>query len=212
MRLHGFLSVLWTLVITTSATNQNLGCSKCLGDSKDNVRLGCYQMCSQAFNPSSSEYEKCRFACSDFVFDKNCCTGACSSNANKCMNTFFPPSIFSKRDLPSMRGHSRDFVPSTPRDLVNRNASDATDLIEARLDYGKSCCDAANIILASSTTKIIPLIQAQRWDENTAAGLMLIGFGLAAAKACNMVFGATCLFQVGNEGPVAGGGLPPPGF
>jgi hypothetical protein len=93
--------VLGAFSVTTSATNMNLSCSNCLGNNQYNIRYGCYQICSSAFNATSSKYNYCRLTCSGFVFNDNCCTntGTCSSNPNQYMNTFFPPSSSSKRDF-----------------------------------------------------------------------------------------------------------------
>jgi hypothetical protein len=174
-------------------------------------------MCSSAFNATSNEYNYCRLTCSGFVFNDDCCTnaGTCSSNPNQCMNTFFPPSSSSKRDLLSWpsafddRSHARDFVPE-PDAIAIR---DDTGLIEARFDYGQACCKAAQVVLGAATPKVMMLVAGQRWDEDTAAGLILVAFGLAGAMGCNAAFGVSCLFYAGAAavaGPLAAGALPVP--
>lgn len=169
--------------IMTSATNMNLGCANCLGNSPDDIRYGCYDMCSSALNPSSSEYKYCRLTCSGFVFNDNCCTnaGTCSIDPNQCMNTFFPPSSSSsRRDLslwaPTFddRDHARDFSPESNTIAIR------DDLVD--VNYGKACCKAVQAVLSAATLKVMPLIAGQRWDEDTAAGLILVAFGLAGAS------------------------------
>ncbi|KAL7622873.1 hypothetical protein AAE478_006552 [Parahypoxylon ruwenzoriense] len=200
------------LAALTTGTNQNLGCKNCLNKSPDRVTYGCRQNCDHAFNPSSSEHEVCFEACHHFAFERNCCSGACSGDANTCMNQFLPPAK-GKRSLPPSpyedRSHARDFLPleSEYGAVIVRN--DETGLIEARVDVGSACCKAAQAILASSITKVVPLLQNQIWDEDALAGLILIGFGLSAATACSRVFRTSCLFQApAVQNPVANGPIP----
>lgn len=203
-----------------TATNMNLGCGNCLDNSQDDIRYGCYEMCSSALNPASSEYKYCRLTCSGFVFDDNCCTntGACSSDPNQCMNTFFPPSSSSKRDvdlslLPyafNDRNHARDFSPEPEPEPESNAIAIRVEMLD--VNYGKACCKAVQAVLSASTLKVMPLIAGQRWDEDTAAGLILVAFGLAGAMGCNAAFGVSCVFNAGAgvAGPLAAGALPVP--
>jgi hypothetical protein len=91
--------------------------------------------------------------------------------------------------------------------------NDNTDLIETRIDYGAGCCEAVQTVITASTAKILPLILAQRWDQGTFAGVLIISFGLAGAAACNAAFGVSCVFngaQPAVAGPLAAGPLPVP--
>jgi len=100
------------------------------------------------------------------------------------MNTFLPPTSSSKRDITfgnsvsifDDRIHVRGFVKESKAIAIRKD----TDLIEARLDFGSACCKAMGAILLAATTKMLPLIRAQRWDEDDAAGLILMSFDLLA--------------------------------
>ncbi|KAJ5301423.1 hypothetical protein N7508_006286 [Penicillium antarcticum] len=95
MRLQ--LSYFVTVAILASLVNAT-GCSKCLNQNEDNVRLGCFNKCKDAFNPSSTEYEVCRDQCTEFVFNDHCCTSSCSSTSDVCLNDYFHRVGLTKRD------------------------------------------------------------------------------------------------------------------
>ncbi|KAI4858920.1 hypothetical protein F4820DRAFT_441286 [Hypoxylon rubiginosum] len=200
------------LVAGAASTNQNLGCNNCLSQSADRINYGCRQNCDGAFNSASSEYETCYETCHHFAFEKHCCSGSCSGDANACMNRFLPPAKSTRSIVPSLsedRNHARDFTPLEPEYGAVMVRDDETGLIEARVDVGSACCKAAQAILASSVTKVVPLLQNQIWNEDALSGLILIGFGLSAATACSKVFRVSCLFTApGVQGNVANGPLP----
>ncbi|KAF2091484.1 hypothetical protein K490DRAFT_5277, partial [Saccharata proteae CBS 121410] len=66
-----------------SAVNA-IGCDNCLDQSKDTIRLGCFEQCASAYNAGTDEYEYCRSECTTFVFNDKCCNTACVSNTQKC--------------------------------------------------------------------------------------------------------------------------------
>ncbi|KAF2229411.1 hypothetical protein EV356DRAFT_571148 [Viridothelium virens] len=203
------------LIASTLATQSTIGCKNCLDDSKDDIRYGCFQNCHIAFNPSSSEYQACRDGCTEFVFEEHCCTSeSCSSDANTCMATFFTPPKRSRRldrRLKSMSlVHDPDIPSMEPGALIIR---DGTTHLEVRVDPGKACCIAAQTILSQGGARVLPLITGQIWSDDTAAGLVLVAFGLASGWACKTVYGESCMFAApGLNAPLANGpiGAPPP--
>ncbi|KAI1858761.1 uncharacterized protein JN550_012511 [Neoarthrinium moseri] len=207
--------LLASLVLPSLATDRNIGCSKCLGASKDAVRYGCYQNCGKAFSSASHEFGVCRDYCSKFVFDHSCCSGSCPSDANTCMNNFYPPDDPTKklrRSAEGERGHARDFVPSSDVTAVAIRHSE-TDLVEAR-DAGQICCKTASAIITASSFKLAPLLNEQRWNDDVGAGLVLISTGVALSFACSKTFQIDCLFTVpaahgaAADVPLGGGPLP----
>ncbi|KAI1397108.1 hypothetical protein F4819DRAFT_499732 [Hypoxylon fuscum] len=204
--------VVASLVACAASTSPNLGCKNCLGLSADLINHDCSQKCNEAFNPSSSENEKCYELCHHFAFERHCCSGTCSSDANTCMNQFLPPDKHKRSLLSSIyerREHVRDLIPVVEYDGAVSVRDDETGLIEARVDRGKACCKVAQAILASSVIKVIPYLQEQVWNEDTLAGVVLVAFGLASSGACNYLYQVSCRFVAqGVDGNVANGPLP----
>ncbi|GFF39860.1 hypothetical protein IFM58399_05726 [Aspergillus lentulus] len=100
------------------------GCSKCLNQNEDNIRLGCFNKCKEAFNPSSSEYHACRDQCTEFVFQDHCCTSSCSSKSNVCLNDYFHRVGLTKRDSTDEEAYYRsqlDAIRENP-DLLDKRA------------------------------------------------------------------------------------------
>lgn len=201
--------------LSSVATDANIGCSKCLGANRDTVRLGCYNNCKDAFNAVSHEYGVCRDICSKFVFDHSCCSGSCPSDANTCMNNFWPPDDPTRKLIRSAeeRTHSRDFTSTSDVTAVAIRHAEL-ELVDPR-DLGQICCKAASAIITASSTKLYPLLNEQRWNDDVAAGLVLISTGMALSFACSRTFHIDCLFTApaANDAPadVALGGGPLPG-
>ncbi|KAK8063659.1 hypothetical protein PG996_008311 [Apiospora saccharicola] len=222
MHFQSLISLSMGLLAAVSATNPNLGCKDCLGYSPDQIKYQCLQLCSKAFPAASSELQTCDQYCGDFVVDHKCCSGTCSSNANTCMNTFFPPAeVLTKTSTMAFeaggRIHPRDLAviaPSSPTTSSPRSVSvpmrqDGVFLLHPRVDYGEACCKAANVVLTSAAKPVLGLINGQQWDEDAASGVILVGFGLASAFACSRIFHVNCVFEAaGVAGQVAGGALP----
>ncbi|XBQ92081.1 hypothetical protein V6000_007602 [Aspergillus fumigatus] len=100
------------------------GCSKCLNQNADNIRLGCFNKCGEAFNPSSSEYHACRDQCTEFVFQDHCCTSSCSSKSKVCLNDYFHRVGLTKRDSVDEEAHylaQLDAIRANP-DLLDKRA------------------------------------------------------------------------------------------
>ncbi|KAH1807832.1 hypothetical protein KXW04_008017 [Aspergillus fumigatus] len=100
------------------------GCSKCLNQNADNIRLGCFNKCGEAFNPSSSEYHACRDQCTEFVFQDHCCTSSCSSTSKVCLNDYFHRVGLTKRDSVDEEAHylaQLDAIRANP-DLLDKRA------------------------------------------------------------------------------------------
>ncbi|KAJ5757552.1 uncharacterized protein N7511_006246 [Penicillium nucicola] len=95
MRLQ--LSYIVSVAILATFVNAT-GCNKCLNQNEDDIRLGCFNKCKDAFNPSSGEYQVCRDQCTEIVFNDHCCTSSCSSKSDVCLNDYFHRIGLTKRD------------------------------------------------------------------------------------------------------------------
>ncbi|RHZ49494.1 uncharacterized protein CDV56_103447 [Aspergillus thermomutatus] len=121
MRLQLFSFI--TVAIFASIVSAT-GCSKCLNQNEDNIRLGCFNKCKEAFNPSSTEYQVCRDQCTEFVFQDHCCTSSCSSKADVCLNDYFHGVGLTKRDSMDEEAYYRsqlDAIRENP-DLLDKRA------------------------------------------------------------------------------------------
>ncbi|KAK8112932.1 hypothetical protein PG984_013458 [Apiospora sp. TS-2023a] len=185
-----------------SATNPNLGCNDCQGNSPLQVNHQCRQLCDKAYPATSSELQVCNQHCGNFVVDHKCCSVTCSSNANTCMNTPFPPAeVLTKKSTIVDRAHARD--------LTRRGPSATTALLGPRVDYAEVCCKAAKFVLTSAAKSRLELIRGQRCDEDAANGVILVGLGLASVFARSCIFHVNCVFGVaGVAGHFARGVLP----
>ncbi|KAF3388627.1 hypothetical protein F1880_003331 [Penicillium rolfsii] len=225
------------MAIFTSLTEAT-GCSKCLNQNEDNIRLGCFDKCKEAFNPSSTEYQVCRDQCTEFVFQDHCCTSSCSSNADVCLNDYFHrvgltkrestdeedfhrsqleairenPALLDKRallagDAPYHLVRSTEHLRSLNhpdfRETIVYDVSEAGSLgtLDRRVDHGKVCCLAAKTVLNSGALAVGPALQKDEWSEEEYAGLVLVGFGIAGAYTCNLVYNVQCVFFNARPAP-----------
>ncbi|RDL41737.1 uncharacterized protein BP5553_01716 [Venustampulla echinocandica] len=198
-----FLMVLSLLAMAPSWIDA-IGCTNCLGQNVDKIRLGCFTGCSDAFTVGTNELLACRQSCTDFVFNRKCCSSTCSNSAKTCLaNIGLAKRDFSGdedtyevEDLESPDLHSRH-----PRSFAVTDSTYSD--IDRRLDKGKACCTAAKAAFTASVPLIAPAYNGDFGDDQL-AGLILIAVGTAGTWACSKSFGINChFFKYGPPAPAA---------